>query len=151
MVEQHNHNGMNSDRVDYNDLTRKPDIILTEVVAGSGAQTLANYDQFFIAPYKCEVIGCDEIHTTAGSDAGVVQLQLERRQGVETKGNGDNLLQTAFNLKGTAQTVQNGDVVEGSTKILDKNDRLGVIPTGNLTALVHVVVTVRLKRLDYNE
>jgi hypothetical protein len=99
---------------------------------------------FFIAPFDLTIKAIDYVHATAGSDGGAVTLNLERLQGTEAPGgNGDALLATAFNCKGTANTVQNGALTATTASLtLSKGNRLGLDYTGTLTALAGVVVSV---------
>ena len=103
---------------------------------------------FFIAPFDLTIKQIQEVHSTAGSDAGAVTLQVERLQGTEAPGgNGDALLATAFNAKATANTVQAGTLTGTSALLsLSAGDRLGLNYTGTLTALAGVVVTVRYQK-----
>lgn len=98
----------------------------------------------FIAPFDLTIKAIYEVHSTAGSDAGAVTLNLERLQGTEAPGgNGDALLATAFNAKATANTVQTGALTATTASLtLSAGDRLGLNYTGTLTALAGVVVTV---------
>jgi len=122
---------------------------VSAVIAGIGAAVATNYGVFFIAPVACTVTRVDEVHRTAGTDAGAVNLQLERLQGVEAKDGGDALLtnntNAGFSLKGTAETVQNGTLVGTSAVNLSVGDRLGADDDGTLTAVEHVCMTVSLK------
>jgi len=98
---------------------------------------------FFIAPFDLTIKRIDYIHSTAGSDAGAVTLQVERLQGTEAPAAGDNLLSAAFNCKGTANTVQNGALTATTASLtLSRGDRLGLNYTGTLTALAGVVVGI---------
>ena len=99
---------------------------------------------FFIAPFDLTIKAIDYVHATAGSDGGAVTLNLERLQGTEAPGgNGDALLATAFNCKGTINTVQNGALTATTASLtLSKGNRLGLDYTGTLTALAGVVVSV---------
>lgn len=103
---------------------------------------------FFIAPFDLTIKQIQEVHSTAGSDAGAVTLQVERLQGTEAPGgNGDALLATAFNGKATANTVQSGTLTGTSALLsLAAGDRLGLDYTGTLTALAGVTVTVRYQK-----
>ena len=106
------------------------------------AQTVANYSTFFVADRAISIISVQEIHGTAGNDAGAVTLQVEKLTGTTAKGSGTNLLLTAFNLKGTANMVQYGSLVITAAINLDKGDRLAVKSSGTLTTLKDVTVTV---------
>ena len=98
---------------------------------------------FFIAPFDLVIKRIDYVHSTAGSDASAVTLQVERLQGTEAPAAGDDLLSAAFNCKGTANTVQNGALTATTANLtLSAGNRLGLNYTGTLTALAGATVTV---------
>lgn len=124
------------------------DFFITHTLFGTQAATAGNYGPFFIAPYPCQVMSVQEVHTTAGTDGSDVTLQVERLQGTEASGAGDDLLGTALNLKGTADTVQTGDLTAAKTnRQLVEGNRLGLVLSGTPTSVNNVVVTVWLKKL----
>lgn len=94
----------------------------------------------FIAPFDLTLKAIYEAHATAGSDAGAVTLQIERLQGTEAIGSGDNVLTTAFNMKATADTVQTGVL---TVTTMSQGDRLALNYTGTLTDLANVAVTIK--------
>jgi hypothetical protein len=120
---------------------------VSTTLAGAASATAANYGKFFIAPRACTVTKISEVHTTAGSDGSAVTLTVERLQGTETSGNGDDLLGTTkINLKGTAETVQSPDLTSTTASLtLAAGDRLNLIDTGTLTSVAGVCVTVELE------
>jgi hypothetical protein len=104
---------------------------------------------FFVAPYACQVLSIKEIHSTAGSDAGAVNLQVTKDTGTAAPGAGTDLLTNnagaGFNLKATANTVQVGALsATPADLILAAGDRLSVDFAGVLTAVAGVVVTVSI-------
>lgn len=107
---------------------------------------------FYIAERDLEVISILEVHSTAGSDAGAVNLQVTKDTSTNAPGAGTNLLtnnsNAGFNLKGTANTVQTGSLTSTIASLrLTTGDRLSVDFAGTLTDLAGVVVTVVLKEL----
>lgn len=114
---------------------------------GTTAQTSGNYGVFFTALRPFEVIQISEVHETAGSAGGAVTLNIERLQGTEAKGSGDEIVTTAFDLKGTANTVVIKTFGEIANTILNPGDRLAFKVSGTLTSLVGVSVTVLFKPL----
>jgi hypothetical protein len=104
---------------------------------------------FFVATRAFTVTGVREVHAAAGNDAGAVNLQVTKDTGTNAPGAGTDLLTdnsgAGFNLKGTANTVQNGTLT-GTAGALDlaAGDRLAVDFAGTLTTLAGVVVTVSL-------
>lgn len=111
---------------------------------GTSAATAGNYSIFFTATRPCIVKRISEVHTTAGTDGSAVTLQVERLQGTEAPDSGDVLLQTAFDLKGTANTVQEGTTVTTTVLALAVGDRLCLKDSGVLTSVAGVNVTVEL-------
>ena len=104
----------------------------------------------FVCPEDTTLVflGASEVHTTAGNDAGAVTLQLRRQQGTEAPASGDALLNTTFNMKGTAQTVQNGDIVASlATRTFYPGSRLGLDFTGDVATLAGVTVTAYFYRI----
>ena len=120
-------------------------------ISGAEASTGTNYDSFAICPFS--TVRVDEawcIVTTPGTDAGAVTCQLERKQGTEAKNAGDDLLATAFNLKATANSLQQGALVSDfAVRTLSKGDRLGLVNLGTLTAVGNVLVVVKAKILTF--
>lgn len=105
---------------------------------------------FFIADRAYIVKAISEVHSVAGNDAGAVNLQVTKDTGTNAPGAGTDLLtdnsNAGFNLKGTANTVQNGTLVTtAATVTLAAGDRLAVDFAGTLTTLAGVVVTVLLE------
>lgn len=105
---------------------------------------------FFIAARACKVVRIDEVHATAGNDASAVNLQITKDTGTNAPGAGTDLLtnntNAGFNMKGTANTVQNGTLVASAASLtLAAGDRLSADYAGTLTSLAGVVVTVTLE------
>lgn len=134
----HDHDGINSNRINQSDFS-------SVFLPGTSAATAANYGIFYIATRPVIVKAISEVHTTAGNDGSAVTLQVERLQGTEAPGFGDQLLQTSFDLKGTANTVQNGVLVTTNVIALNINDRLCLKKSGTLTNLAGLCVTVELQ------
>ena len=89
-----------------------------------------------------------EVHSTAGSDVGAVTLQIEKLTGTTALDSGSTLLSTAFNLKGTANTVVSYEGTRlTSSRQLVEGDRLALKDAGTLTDLAGVCVTIYYKYL----
>jgi len=140
----HNHNGFDSDLVDQLNIYRK--IIYKDyTIYGADAATGANYGVFCIVPIACVVTGFQEVHQTAGNDAGAVTLMLEKLTGTTAPGSGSDVLSTTLSLKATADTVQDGALtLTLADKTLKVGDRLALEDTGTLTTLANVTVKVEL-------
>lgn len=104
---------------------------------------------FFIADRAYQIQSIREVHSTAGTDASAVNVQVTKDTGTQAPGAGSNLLtnnsSAGFNLKGTANTVQAGTLeTTAATLKLAPGDRLSVDFAGTLTSVAGVVVTVTL-------
>ncbi|RCJ20139.1 hypothetical protein A6S26_05305 [Nostoc sp. ATCC 43529] len=107
---------------------------------------------FFVADGAYLVTGISYVHSTAGSDASAVNLQITKDTGTAAPGAGTDLLtnntNAGFDCKGTANTVQAGALVATeATRTLASGDRLSLDFAGTVTALAGVVVTVSLRRV----
>lgn len=105
---------------------------------------------FFIANRAYQVTAVKEIHSTAGNDAGAVNLQVTKDTSTDAPGAGTDLLtnntNAGFDLKGTANTVQSGTLTGTTASLqLAAGDRLSLDFAGTLTTLAGVLVTVSLK------
>lgn len=104
---------------------------------------------FFIANRPCQVISISEVHSTAGTDASAVNLQVAKDTGTNAPGAGTFLLtnntNAGFDAKATANTVQVGTLTAtDAALVLAKGDRLSLDVDGVTTALAGTVVTVVL-------
>lgn len=126
------------------DLTEKDGFYITVNIPGTQAATATNYSVFFVASKPVEVISVSEAHTTAGSDAGAVELNIERLSSTEALGSGDEILVTDFDLKGTADTVVKKQGITLQNTQLRTGDRLALKDTGALTNVAGVCVTLYL-------
>lgn len=105
---------------------------------------------FFIADRAYTVVAISEVHSVAGNDAGAVNLQVTKDTSTNAPGAGTDLLtnnsNAGFDMKGTANTVQNGTLTATAASLkLAAGDRLAVDFAGTLTTLAGVVVTVYLE------
>lgn len=104
---------------------------------------------FFIADRAMVITGISEIHSTLGTDAAAVILQISHETGTQAPGGGTLVQTGSFNLKGTINTIQNAtllspkaDGTPAAGLILAAGDRLSAEFTGVLTAVAGVQVTV---------
>ena len=119
-------------------------LVVAEHLFGTAPATAGNYGTFFIAPYKCVVLGIDVVHGTV-STSGTVQV--ERLQGTEAKAAGDDLLTAAISTAGAVDTVSTGVLISGESAEpleLADGDRLGLVNAGNLATSADLCVTVTL-------
>lgn len=140
----HRHNGFDTSKIEFEDINRK--IIYKDyTIYGADAATAANYGVFCIVPKACVVTGIQEVHQTAGTDGSAVTLNIEKLTGTTALGSGSEILSTAFSLKATANTVQDGSLsMDLSSRTLAKGDRLALKDTGTLTSVANVTVKIEL-------
>lgn len=101
-----------------------------------------------IVPVKSELVAVKEVHGTAGSDGSAVTLAVERLQGTETSGNGDQVA-TGINLKGTANTTQTATLTTtASNLVFAAGDRVGINVTGTTTAVATMNVVCYFRPVD---
>ena len=156
-VPVHIHNGQDSPRLDFGNLTNRQ-IMISSHVLGTAAQTSSNYGHFFINPLYLTagqtvlkpaggmtILTMTEVHGHAGSDAGTVTV------GICILNPGDNSFSGAtpihsFNLKSTANTPSFSTLIQGATPaVLYQGQRLALQTSGTLTDVDDVLVTVLLQ------
>ena len=124
---------------------RAPVVINVPLVLNSAA-----VDQTaFIADRAYVVERVEEVHATAGSDAGAVTLDVKKCTGTTAPASGTTVLGSTFNLKSTANTVvtksrSNEGVVSTPVATLAAGDRLSIDITGTTTAYAGGLVTIVL-------
>lgn len=105
--------------VEFQDIDNKDGFFITATLNDTAAATAANYGVLFtVLKRGYEVMNVGEIHGTLGTDAGAVTLQLEKLTGTTAKGSGSNILVTAFDLKGTINTLVKKKVLNLQEKLL---------------------------------
>lgn len=109
--------------------------------------TPAATDQaFFVAPYACRVVAISEVHSAAAG--GTSTLQVVKDTGTSAPGAGTDLLSAAFDLNGTANTVQVGALsATAADLLLAAGDRLSVDFGHAIQSSAGVLVTVALMPL----
>lgn len=150
----HFHTGNDSPNVSFLDLHERF-MILPYTLFGTQSATAGNYSAFFTAPVAMTVASITEVHAVKGTDGSAVSLQVEKLTGTTAPGSGTTLLSTAFDLKGTINTVQTTSLVgtiKPTTSLvtsivslqLSAGDRLALKLTGTPTAVANVTVTLIL-------
>jgi len=106
--------------------------------------TPAATDQvFFVAPHACKVVAISEVHSVAAG--GTSTLQVTKDTSTNAPGAGTDLLSAAFDLNGTANTVQAGALsATAADLVLAPGDRLAVDFGHAIQSSAGVVVTVAL-------
>ena len=122
------------------------DIAVFNMAANGGLADQA----FYIANKNTQVAAAYYVHSTAGTDASAVNLQLVKDTGTDAPGAGTNLLtnntNAGFDCKGTINVVQTGTLTGTAASLrMAPGDRLSVDFAGTLTALAGVVMIVVLQ------
>jgi len=102
---------------------------------------------FFVAPFRCRVTKISEVHATVAGQAGT--LTVERLQGTEAPGSGDDLLATTkVDLTATINTVQSPALTATVAHlVLEVGERLCLkLASGAATSLANAALTVELER-----
>lgn len=113
------------------------------VLPGVTAAITTNFNHFYFAQQPMIVVDIRVIWSNAGGSGAT--LQVERLQGTETTGNGDDLMTGTINLTGTKDTENIGTLVGTNVVNLKAGDRLGLVDAGTLTALTDLIVMVKLQ------
>lgn len=147
-VQSHAHTGVDSLPVQFTNIQNRV-LPIHWTVPGTAAATQTNYGVFWTAPFPCRVMGMTEVHSAAGTDAGSVSVQLERLQPTIIHPNG-NGISNVLSLKTTSNLVQNATInltafTNTIVSILNTGDRLGLIPSGTMTAVNNVTVVVTVQ------
>ena len=131
----------------FDEIENKDGNEITVNLAGTLSATATNYGVFFIANRSIEITKIKEVHSTAGSDGSAVTLQIEKLTGTTALDSGSTILNTAFDLKGTANTVVAYQGYSGLTinRQLKEGDRLALKDAGTLTNVAGVCVTIYYK------
>jgi len=117
--------------------------LITDLQASSIASKVIG-----IVPVKAQLVKVYEVHGTAAGQTAT--LGIERLQGVETSGNGDQVVSaTGIDLEGTADTVQEGTITTTSDiHIFAAGDRVGVELTGNSATCATMIVACQFRPVD---
>jgi hypothetical protein len=99
---------------------------------------------FFIVEQNYTVTGIDAAWSTAET-TGAMDIQVQRLQGTEACGSGDDLLQAVIDATGTANTVSAGTLTTTTAnRNLSDGERLCVELTATPNEVTGIVVSVRL-------
>jgi len=137
--------------IDINLVERKYGDVIHYQLLGTASATAANYTTIpFIAPTAIEIVSISASWTTASTSG---TLQVERLQGTEAPGAGDDIMAATINMAGTANTVvtrRENDLT--AFRRLEQGDRLAIEDAGTLTNLANLQITIYYKprgRGDY--
>ena len=133
-----------TDKIDFRDLRGKK-FYIHHTIYGTDAATAGNYGVFWIVPFDCTITEIREVHQTAGTDAGAVSLQIEKLTGTQALDAGVATLSTAFDLKGTINSVNTGALTTTLADLrLVRGDRLAMDDAGTLTSVANVTVIIEV-------
>jgi hypothetical protein len=117
-------------------------------LVGATPATAANYTTCFIADRPYVVTGVQEIHATAGTDAGAVTLDITKDTGTGAPASGSSVLVSGtFNLKGTANTLQTILAANSGVAQFAVGDRLALKLTGVPTSLASLQVQISIRSI----
>lgn len=131
-----------SKKFEYQDLNNKDGFYIVISLPGTLSATTGNYNHFFIARHPLEIMWVSYVHSAVAT-VGTPTLNVQRLTSGVAAGSGDNILVIGFDTTAPAnvpQTKQGKDLTKNT--ILIEGDRLALVPTGTLTNLSNVVVTV---------
>ena len=130
-------------------ILNKDGFYITVRIPGTQAAAFENYDVFFHVRSACEIVWVTETHRVIGSDGGSVTVNIERLDSGTALDAGDEILKTAFDLKGTVSTpVIKEGTIDLQNTILSPNQRLALKDSGTLTAVTGLCVTLFIKPLS---
>lgn len=131
------------EEIDYQNLINKDVMSFNVWVPGTSAATSTNYGRFITLKQPIQILRIQEIHETAGSDAGAVTLDVVVVSNGSAISTGTSLLASTFNLKSTADTLvtkQKRDL--SSARTIAPTQSIALKTSGTLTAVAGVMVTV---------
>lgn len=139
-IPAHVHTGIDSNKIEFDDLTNKKFYVTYEIEDGSNSN---NYGNIFIAPFACTLLAVQEVHNIAANLSG--ELRIEKLTDTQGKGSGVIMTTNYFNLVSAANTIQTGVIEANSATInLKIGDRIGIKDAGALTNLrgVYLILTL---------
>ena len=146
-MDTHYHGGFESTPVKWANLSQRK-LHVSHTIYGADAATAANYSTVFIAQYACLLTIFQEVHKTAGTDAGAVTLDLEKLTGTTAPGSGVTMLGATIDLKGTINTVKTATLASGANLpnlSLAAGDRAALKLTGTPTAVANVTTLLEFQ------
>lgn len=131
--------------IQFESILNKDGFYIFHTLKGTEPATSGNYSIIFTAIRAFSVLHISEVHGTAGTDGGAVTLNIERLSGTTAKGSGDEICVTGFDIKGTADTVQDKKTISIQNTLIKVGDRLALKLTGTPTSIADLNVTIYLK------
>lgn len=105
-------------------------------------------ENVFIASDNWQITHIEEVHSVAGNDESAVNVTVRNCEGTDAPSAGNDTLQAVIDLKGTANTVQAGNLTATTADLqLSDGDRLALDYSGTLTNLAGGSITIHMKRI----
>ncbi len=131
--------------VRYENILNKDGDYINKSLNGEIAETADNYGAIFIANYGLSISSISVVWGVASTSG---TLNVERLRGTNALDAGDEILKTAIDLSGTANTVNlKQSTRELQNQILKPGDRIALKDGGTLTNLRDLCVTIYFKRV----
>lgn len=144
-IPAHHHDGTDSLQIQFTNVQNRL-LFIPWTLSGTSPATAANYGTFFIAPVASTIRAIQEIHQTAGSDAGAVTLDIEKLTSTTAAGSGVSTLLSTLSLKAVANTLQTASLTQTAANLqLAAGDRLALKLSGTPTAVATLSVIVTLQ------
>lgn len=104
----------------------------------------------FNADRAYTIMNITESHSTTANDSGSVSINIEKLSPNTSLGSGNNLLNTSFSMKTTAELIHDAlDNSYFSTAVsIDKGDRLAIVDSGDFEGVENVCIALYLKPIN---
>lgn len=112
------------------------------ITCATATPTTATDSYFFVATRAYLVVTASEVHGVAAG--GVSTLQVVKDTGTTAPGAGTDLLSAAFDMNGTANTVQTGALIAAGSRTLAAGDRLSYDFANAIQSSAVIAITVCL-------
>ncbi|HUC20402.1 MAG TPA: hypothetical protein VMR98_02825 [Candidatus Polarisedimenticolaceae bacterium] len=127
-----------------NQLNGSYTFLVTTRIPFTDAASSSKYGMFFVAPFPCSLVTAVERHGAVAT--GPATLDIEKLAVGILSGSGVSMITSTFDLVGAANTVQSKKPTTVSSNAgLDTGDGVALKPSGTLTFLNDVTVTLVLK------
>lgn len=146
-MDTHYHGGFESTPVKWANLSQRK-LHVAHTIYGATAATAANYSVVFVALYACLLTSFQEAHTTAGTDASAVTLDLEKLTGTTAPGSGVTMLGATMDLKASTNTVRTATLASGANLpnlSLAAGNRVALKLGGTPTAVANVTTLLEFQ------
>ena len=122
-----------------------PTFTVENVLQGAVSATAANYGEFFVVPWLCQVVSVNVRYGTASSSGTV---DVKKAASGTAVGSGTSVLSATISTSTTAATNNPGSLnATAANTRLAAGDALAVVNGGTLTSLANLIVQVELVRI----